>query len=186
MLKGMDKRQDGHAWTETATTNITDPDGQLSLKYIKCLGHLRCDNIGYPHLERCGEYNKKYWEGSTLDLLILGPVIEVLRKSTILCRICKSTPSCIKLCRCKMFYITSKNLLMSRACVHFGTYDHPVAIRDCREAMDIICEKVRDQLAKTPHAKSSAISLPVGRELLMKGLVDEKGDGKKLNKDDFT
>ena len=186
MLEGMDQRRDGHSWTETATTNITDPDGQLSFRYVKCLGHLRCDNIGCSNFERCGEYNEKYWEGSTPDLLILGPITEVPRKCTILCRICTSTPSCLKLCSCKMFYITSKNPLMSRTCVHFGSHDHLVATRDCREAMDIIHEKVRDQVAKTPHAKSSAISLAVGRELLMKGLVDENGDGKKLNKDDLA
>ena len=60
MLEGMDRRRDGHAWTETTTTNITDPDGQLIFRYVKCFGHLRCDNIGCPHLERCGEYNEKY------------------------------------------------------------------------------------------------------------------------------
>ena len=27
MLEGMDRRRDGHVWTETATTNIADPDG---------------------------------------------------------------------------------------------------------------------------------------------------------------
>ena len=27
MLEGMDRRQDGHAWTEIATTNISDPNG---------------------------------------------------------------------------------------------------------------------------------------------------------------
>ena len=75
---------------------------------------------------------------------------------------------------------------MSRACVHFGTHDHPRAIGNCREAMDIICKKIRDQVAKTPHAKASAISLAIKRELLMKGLVDEKWDGKKLNEDDFA
>ena len=64
---------------------------------------------------------------------------------------------------------------MSRACVHFGTHDYHAATGDCREAMDIICEKVRDQVVKTPHAKMSAISFGVGRELLMKGLVDEFG-----------
>ena len=186
MLEGMDRRRDGHAWKETTTTNITDPDGQLSFRYVKCLGHLRCDNIDCPHLQRCGEYNKKYWKGSTLDLLILGPVTKVPQKCSILCKICKSIPSCLKLCPCKMFYITSKNPLMSRACVHFGSHDHPVATGDCREAMDIIREKVRDQVAKTLHAKSSAISLAIGRELLMKGLVDENGDGKKLSEDDFA
>ena len=49
--------------------------------------------------------------------------------------------------------------------------------------MDIIREKVRDQVTKTPHAKASAISLVVGRELLLKGLVDESGVGTKLTKE---
>ena len=52
--------------------------------------------------------------------------------------------------------------------------------------MDIIYEKVRDQVARTPHAKASDISLVVGRELLMKGPVDELEDGKKLSKEDFA
>ena len=150
MLEGMDRRRDGHAWTETATTNITDPDGQLSFRYVKCLGHLRCQNISCPHLERCGDYNEKYSEGSSPDVLIPGPITEVPRKCSVLCRICKSTPTCLKLCPCKMYYITSKNPKMSRACVHFGTHEHPKATGDCTEAMDIIREKVKDQVARTP------------------------------------
>ena len=75
---------------------------------------------------------------------------------------------------------------MTRACVHFGTHDHPVATGECREAMDIIREKVKEQVSKTPHAKASAISLAVGKELLMKGLVDESGEGKKLSEEDFS
>ena len=93
--------------------NISDPNGQPSFRYIKCFGHLRCGNISCPHLEHCGEYNKKYREGSTHEVLIPGPIIEVPRKYTILCRICKSMPTCIKLCPCKMFYITSKKWQIS-------------------------------------------------------------------------
>ena len=80
-----------------------------------------------------------------------------------------------------MFYITSKDPLMSRACVHIGTHDHPIANGECREAMDIIQVLVKNQVAKTPTAKSSAINLAVGRELLMKGLVDEFGEETKLS-----
>ena len=144
MLKGMDRRHDGHAWTETATTNISDPNGQLSFSYVKCLGHLRCSNDSCPHLERCGEINKKYWEGSTPEVLIPGQATDTPRRCTLLCRICKSTPVCLKLCPCKMSYITSKDPRMSRACVHLGTHEHLVATSECREAMDIIRERVRD------------------------------------------
>ena len=138
MLEGMDKRRDGYAWTETATTNIIDPDGQLSFRYMKCLGHLRCQNILCPHLEQCGDYNEKYWEGSSSDVLIPGPFCEVSRKSSVLGRICKSTPTCLKLCFYKMYYTTSKNPEMSRTCVHFRTHEHPIATRDCSEAMEDI------------------------------------------------
>ena len=138
MLEGMDRRRDGHAWMETTTINISDPDGQLSFRYIKCLGHLRCENMSSPHLEWCGEYNEMYWEGSTPEVLIPGPTTLIPPKYTILCRICKSTPSCLRLCACKMFYITSRVPHMTRACIHFGTHDHPMATRECREAMDII------------------------------------------------
>ena len=109
MLEGMDRKRDGHAWTETATMNIIDLNGQLLFRYVKCLGHLHCQNISCLHLERCGEYNEKYSEGSSSKVLIPGPIIEVPRKCIVLCQICKCTLTCLKLCPCKMFYITSKN-----------------------------------------------------------------------------
>ena len=52
--------------------------------------------------------------------------------------------------------------------------------------MDIIKEKVRNQAAKTPHAMARAILFVVGRKLLMKGLVDETREGKKLTEEDFV
>ena len=186
MLEGMDRRQDRHAWTETSTTNITDLDGQLSFTYVKCLGHLCYENLSCPHWERCGEYNKMYWEGSTSKVLVPGPTTLIPPRCTILCRICKSTLSCLRLCACKMFYITSRVPHMTQACVHFGTHDHPVATGECREAMDIIREKIREQVSRTPHEKASAIFLVVGKELLMKGLVDKSGEGKKLSEEDFS
>jgi hypothetical protein len=35
-------------------------------------------------------------------------------------------------------------------------------------------------VARTPNAKTSTIGLAVGRELLLKGLLDEENDGRKL------
>ena len=75
---------------------------------------------------------------------------------------------------------------MSRVCVHLGLHEHPIATCECREGMDIIREKVRDQVIRTPHTKASAISLAVGRELLMKGLVDESEVGTKLTEEDLA
>ena len=125
MLEGMDKSRDGYASTETATTNIIDPNGQLSFHYVKCFGHLRCPKNSCPHLEQCGEINEKYWEGSTPEVLIPGQATYTLQKCTLLCRIC------LKLCPCKMFYIISKDRRMSCVCVHLGTHEHPVATGEC-------------------------------------------------------
>ena len=43
-LGGMDPHRDGHTWTETKTTNISNPSGKLLFKYVRCMGHLRCTN----------------------------------------------------------------------------------------------------------------------------------------------
>jgi hypothetical protein len=39
-----------------------------------------------------------------------------------------------------MFYVVPKNPNMTRAAVHIGTHEHPVADGDCREAMELIRE----------------------------------------------
>jgi hypothetical protein len=64
-LEGLDRMSDGHAWTETQTTNLCNPCGELSFKFVKCLGHLRCLNSNCPHLKRTNNYNDLNWEGST-------------------------------------------------------------------------------------------------------------------------
>jgi hypothetical protein len=58
--EGMDRKSDGHAWTETQTTNLSDHRGELSFKFVKCLGHLRCLNPNCLHLKRTNDYNDLY------------------------------------------------------------------------------------------------------------------------------
>ena len=177
-LDGMDRKRDGHVWMETATTNISDPSGTLSFKYVKCMGHLRCDNIDC--LMENGSVNELYWSGSSPDVIPPGHGPILSKKFKIICKFCKLAPSCIATCQCKMFYVVSKDPLMSRACIHIGTHMHPVAKGDCRDAMDQIRDEIRSQVAKTPTAKASAIGIAVEKELLMKGLIDEVGDGRVL------
>jgi hypothetical protein len=50
-MQGMDKRYDGHVWTKTITTNITNDFG-LSFRYSACVGHLRCNNKECEYLNR--------------------------------------------------------------------------------------------------------------------------------------
>ena len=53
-------------------------------------------------------------------------------------------------------------------------------LRNCRDALEQICNDIKMRVARMPIAKTSAIGIAVGRELLMKGLIDEAGDGKVL------
>ena len=71
------------------------------------------------------------------------------------------------LCHCKIFYIVSKDPLISRACIHFGTHMHHVAKGHCTDALGQIRKNVKDRIARTRNATPSAISLVVGRDLLM-------------------
>jgi hypothetical protein len=184
-LIGMDRSCDGHAWTKTQTSNLSYPLSQLTFQYVKCLGHLRCINVECPHLTRTNEHNDIYWEGNSLEVIILGPAPGTSTKCTIVCRFCKNRPISLKLCLCKMFYIIPKKFTMSRAAVHIGFHNHPVATRDCREAMDMFRSQIMAQVALIPKAKNSAIGLAVGKELLLKGLLDESGNGRKLSEEEL-
>ena len=59
-LDGMDRKRDGHVWTETTTTNICDPSGILTFKYVKCMGHLRCTNPYCRYIGETSNYNELY------------------------------------------------------------------------------------------------------------------------------
>ena len=73
-LEGMDRRYDGHCWTETATSNLSDNGAGLQFKYVKCLGQLHCMNETCPQLYRDGPMtpNKLYWEGSSPEIFVPG------------------------------------------------------------------------------------------------------------------
>ena len=50
-LDGMDNQYDGHVWTRTQTTNITNDVG-LAFRSSTCVGHLQC------HLQRAHRTSK--------------------------------------------------------------------------------------------------------------------------------
>ena len=69
---------------------------------------------------------------------------------------------------------------MTKACDHIGYHEHPIAKGLCHDAVIQIREKVKDQVSRTPNATPSAISLAVGKELLMQGLINEDSTGSAL------
>ena len=133
-----------------------------------------------------GDSNEMYWAGSSPDVLTPGHSSKPSPKCKLVCKHCKSTPSCLVLCPCRMYYIVSKDPLMSKACVHIGTHGHLVAKGHCRDALIQIREKVKVEVAQTSNATPSAISLAVGKELLMQGLIDEDGGRKDFLEDELS
>ena len=92
---GMDKRYDGHVWTKTVTTNISNVL-DLSFRSSSCVGHLRCENplceyLGCAH--RTSSNNDTEFEGVTKEPFSIGgpPPSE----STLVCKICKMPPKCM-------------------------------------------------------------------------------------------
>jgi hypothetical protein len=87
-----------------------------------------------------------------------------------------------------MFYIVPKNPNMNRVAVYIGTHNHLVVVvdGDCREAMDLIRNQIMTQVALIPNAKNSAIGMAIGKELLLKGLLVEHGEGRKLTEDELA
>jgi hypothetical protein len=51
--------------------------------------------------------------------------------------------------------------------------------------MDMIRSQIMAQVALILKAKNSAIRLAVGKELLLKGLLDESGNGRKLSEEEL-
>ena len=73
-MSGMDKRHDGHVWSKTMTTNITNSQG-LTFKTSSCLGHLHCTNSSCNFLRqshRVEAVNKMEWEGVLSSIMDVG------------------------------------------------------------------------------------------------------------------
>ena len=88
-LEGMDRRYDGHCWTGTATSNLSNDGVGLQFKYVKCLGHLRCMNETCPQLCRDGPMtpNELYWEGSSPEIFVPRFDNGQICKCSLVCRL---------------------------------------------------------------------------------------------------
>jgi len=56
---------------------------------------------------------------------------------------------------------------MTRAAIHYGDHNHPMAIGMYRDSMVKICRLIAEQVAKTPMATNSAIALCTSKDFLI-------------------
>ena len=178
-MDGMDKRYDGHVWTKTESTNITN-NMNLTFRSSICVGHLQCQNPHCDylhHTHRTSSVNDTNFDGFTMrPFSTLGPPPI---GSTLVCRICKEPPKCIVPCVAKIFYAHGDGTTQ-RACIHLGFHRHPVKAGDCRSNCKRIDALIQEYVEKTPQASQSKIVLEASKDLLGDYLLHDETDPPKL------
>ena len=178
-MDGMDKQYDGHVWTKTQTTNITNDVG-LAFRSSTCVGHLQCQNPTCDYLQRAhrlSQVNDTEFDGFTKEPFPLSGIVP--SGSTLVCRICKQPPTCIALCEAKIFYVHGKNS-SQRACIHIGTHQHPVKVGDCRDSRKRINALLEEHVERTPQATHSKIVLEASKDIVGEFLLSENTDKHRL------
>ena len=174
-LEGMDKRYDGHPWCKLVTTNIHNSD---NLKFHKsyCAGHLVCENSQCEYLKRASKKNEVEWSGYTVIPFTATRCPP--KQSTLVCMVCKMPPTCASACTARIYFAYSDNPNMTRATIHLGHHAHPVARGMYRDSTEVICGLIAEQVAKTPTATNSAITLSASKDFLGHYLF-HNGEGEK-------
>jgi hypothetical protein len=178
-LHGMDKHYDGHVWTRTHTSNIVNDFGMI-FRTSYCCGHLRCENVDCDFLTRVHRtivVNETEWDGISSFVFDVGS--NPPKGWTLVCKCYKVPPSCLATCDAKIYYVLGKNSI-TRACVHFGTHDHPVKVGAYREDIAKGESLVEEHVHRTPFATKSAIVLEATKEMVGDMLVQPKGQNQKL------
>ena len=182
-MSGMDKCQDGHVWSKTVTTNITNSQ-RFTFKTSYCLGHLRYTNSSCDFLRRSHRLevvNEMEWEGVSPSIMDVEDAH--LRGSTLICTICKHPPSCIATCLAKVYYVLGKQSC-TRTFVHLGTHCHPVKDGELRDMRERTRSLIGEQMERTPSATNSSIVMEATKELLGEFLLRPDGDSSRVM--DFT
>ena len=174
-LEGMDKCYDGHPWCKLVTTNIHNSD---NLKFRKSyrVGHLIYENANCEYLKRASKKNEIEWSGYTVIPFIASGCPP--KHSTLVCMVCKMPPTFLSACTARIYFAYSDNLEMTRATIHLGQHGHPIARGMYRDSTEVICGLIAEQVAKTPTATNSAITLSASKDFLGHYLF-HNGEGEK-------
>ena len=108
-MEGMDKQYDGHVWTKTMTTNISNNLG-LTFLSLTCVGHLQCINSDCEYLQRAYQtslVNDTEFEGFSKNPFSFGGPPSMA--SILVCKICKISPTCKAMCDVRIFYVHSND-----------------------------------------------------------------------------
>ena len=174
MMRGMDKRHDGHAWTKTVTSNIKS-DVSVTFHTSTCIGHLLCENQECEYttrIHRTSSVNEREWDGFTVTTILVGQPAPA--RSTLVCKICKVPPICVAACASRVYYVFGATH-MTCACLHLGVHDHPVKVGKDQGIKERTRQLIEEQVERTPKATNSAIVMEASKELVSDLLINPEG-----------
>ena len=172
---GMDKQYDGHVWTKTMTTNISNIL-DLSFWSSSCVGHLCCENPHCKYLHRAHQTssnNDMEFEGMTKEPFPVGG--PPLLGSTLVYKICKQPSKYMALCSAWIFYVHG-NDTSHRACIHLGHHNHLVKVGDYKQSRKKIDAFIEEHIDWTTQATVSKIVMEASKDLLSEYLICNEGD----------
>ena len=182
-LEGMDKRYDRNPWCKLVTTNIHNFDN-LKFRKLYCARHLVCENANCEYLKRASNRNETKWSGYTMIPFTAAGCPP--KQSTLVCMVCKMPPTCLSACKARIYFAYSDNPEMTRAAIHLGDHGHPIARGAYRESTEMICGLIMEQVARTPTATNSAITLSTSKDFLGHYLFhDGQGEKKMLKPEEM-
>ncbi|MCO5553712.1 hypothetical protein L7F22_007238 [Adiantum nelumboides] len=182
---GMESRFDGHTWSNEMTSNIPGFEGVV--RYRKCGGHLQCLNSLCVGLHRTEIKNEKHWTGRLTRVCSEGSTTEGF--GSLKCFYCKSFPTCISQCRCKLILCFPNEILrkkVSRGVIHTGHHMHPVAEGVSKQILDDVRERVSKMVSKeVGGGRPRSFQLKLAKEIVMESCLfqDHKGDAELCDKD---
>jgi hypothetical protein len=138
----------------------------LTFRTSSCVGHLRCNNDDCKYLSRVHHtypLNETEWDGSTPTSFLAGG--QPPSASSILCKICKTPPSCVATCGERIYYVFGKDD-MTCACIHLGVHEHLVKDGEYQDFKGWTRTLFGEHVERTLHATNSAIVMEATKELL--------------------
>ena len=172
---GMDKGYDGHIWTKTVTTNITNnldlASGHHLMSVTFVVRILIASTLGV--LIELLQIMIQSLKGVTKEPFSVGGPPP--SGSTLVCKICKMPPNCVALCSARIFYVHGDDT-SQRACIHLGHHNHPVKVGDCRESRKKIDALIEKHVERTPQTTVSKIFIEASKDLLGEYLIRDENN----------
>jgi hypothetical protein len=81
--------------------------------------------------------------------IIIAWVIYPPSNSTVLCRICRQSSTCLNLCNSWIYCVLGSEYL-SRARIYLGVNFHPVSNSQCKVSLEAITKLISHKVAKAP------------------------------------